>query len=401
MHSTVSAALRNVPERSTAYRMARSAGRFLSKGRSETGRASGPSDVTQQDEHGAILILALIYILTISLIVVALSTWATNDLNNSTKFSNARFVSYSATNATELAIENIRYTPLVGQNQTLVPNPPGYCWGTSGRSTLTTNKISITVWCSTVQNLQSGNTRTVTFSACLSTVVSGVTCAANPLLQAIVIYDDYPKSGGTPRTTSCSLYCGTYATLQNWNWGSTASAASGLNANSITITSTPTNPTAFGTSYTPSATAASLDTVSIVSATPLVCTMSSSGVVSFVKGGSCTLNFDDSGNSFFSPAAEVQQTFSVALAANSITIASSAPSNAVVGGSYIPSATATSSDPVSIGSTTQGVCTMSAGTVNYVAPGTCTLTFDDSGNSIYGPAPQKQQSFNVIAIVNG
>lgn len=297
---------------SMARRNGGSAGYFSLKGRSGLSGESGVGDAIGEDERGAILILALIYILTISVIVVALSTWATNDLNNSTKFSNARSLDYSATNATELAIESIRYTTLVGPNQTLNANPPSYCWGTSatGPSKLTTNNMSITVWCSTSENLRSARTRVVTFSACLSTISSG-SCVLNPLLQAVVIYDDYPPGGGAFLTTQCSLYCGTGATLQNWNWGSTAGSASGLNANAITITSSaPSNPTVGGSTYTPTATATSLDTVAIASATPNVCTMSS-GVVTFVTSGSCTLNFDDAGNAFFSPAAEVQQTFSV------------------------------------------------------------------------------------------
>lgn len=346
------------------------------------------------NERGAILILALIYILTISLIVVALSTWATNDLNNSTKFSNARSTDYAATNATELAIQSIRYTALVNSNQTLNAIPPSYCWGTTAPSVLTTNNVSITVWCSTVMNLKSANTRAVTFSACLSTV-SKTSCASNPLLQAVVIYDDYPKGGGAFLITPCSLSCGTYATLQNWNWGSTAGVASGLNANAITITSPAPPNAAIGGSYRPAATATSLDVVVIASATPGVCTMSS-GVVSFVTSGSCTVNFDDSGNAFFSPATEVQQTFSVVLAANSITITSSAPSNATVGGAvYTPSATATSLDYVPITSATTGVCTISSGDVSFVGAGICTLHFNDPGNSNYAAAAQTQQTFNV------
>ena len=79
----------------------------------------------------------------------------------------------------------------------------------------------------------------------------------------------------------------------------------------ISITSSvPLNVTIGGATYTPTASATSLDTVAIASATPSVCTMSS-GVVTFVASGTCTLNFDDGGNAFFSPAPEVQQTFSV------------------------------------------------------------------------------------------
>ena len=48
--------------------------------------------------------------------------------------------------------------------------------------------------------------------------------------------------------------------------------------------------------------------------------------------GTCTLDFNDPGNTDYLPATQVVQVVSVGQGANSITITSTAPSNAVVGG---------------------------------------------------------------------
>ncbi len=349
-------------------------------------------------ETGAILILALIYILTISLIVIALSTWATNNLNNTAHFTSARLMNYSASNATELAIQNIRYAPLVDPGQTLLAanNPtdtnPSYCWGNGAPSHLLTDAFDMAVWCSTVQYLGAApRTRVVTFSTCLATV-SNTSCALNPLLQAVVSFNDYAVGGSTS--------FGAGAVLEAWDWGSTVGSSSGLKANFITINSSaPSNATVGGT-YTPSASATSLDPVAITSATVSVCTISG-GVVHFIANGVCTLSFNDAGNSNYGAATQIQQTFSVGQTASAITINSSAPSSATVGGTYTPSASATSGDAVVITSATTSVCTVSGGVVHFIGAGTCTLNFDDPGNVNYNAAPQLHQSMTVAASSSG
>jgi hypothetical protein len=348
-------------------------------------------------ESGAVLILALAYILSVSFIVVALSTWATNDLNNTTQFASARSMNYAASNAVQLAIQSIRYNILVGPGQTLGASPPSYCWGTSSTapSHLLTNGVDINVFCSTAENLASAQTRTVTISACRTTVSAGA-CATNPLLQAVVVFNDYPPGGSPALTTSCSQFCGTGATLETWNWGTTSGFTSGLNANLISVTSTaPSAPTVGGATYSPSATATSGDPVVISSSTQSVCSVAG-GTVTFNANGTCTLSFNDAGNANYNAATPVQQTFTVGKFANSITVTSTAPNNATAGGApYFPGATATSGDPVVISSSTQSVCSVAGGTVSFVANGTCTLNFNDAGNSTYAAATQVQQSFAV------
>ncbi len=69
---------------------------------------SGPDD-----ESGAVLVLALVFLVVVSVIVGALTTWTTNDLANSHNFATTQTRQLSATNAVNLAVQSIRYNPLL------------------------------------------------------------------------------------------------------------------------------------------------------------------------------------------------------------------------------------------------------------------------------------------------
>ena len=93
----------------------------------------------------------------------------------------------------------------------------------------------------------------------------------------------------------------------------------------------------------------------------------------------------------------------------SITVTSSAPTDATVGGQYyLPTATSTSGDAVVITAdpSSSAVCTVSevdgSLVVNFIGAGTCVLNFNDPGNgSSYSAATQAQQSFLVSAPMTG
>ncbi|MFI5036642.1 MAG: hypothetical protein ACHQFZ_10615 [Acidimicrobiales bacterium] len=362
-------------------------------------------------ESGAILILALAFIIVVSVTVAALSTWALNSLNNTTKFNSARALDYAAGGATQIAIQSMRYTPLVGTVQspgyTLNASPPSYCWGNGPKSTAPAiNGITISVFCTTIENLASSSTRVVTFYACRSSgaaaAAAAAACVTTPVLQSQVSYNDYPPGGGVTLKNTCTQTCGEGANLLQWDWGPGSSSTVGTIPNTITVTSSaPGNATIGGATYTPVATATSGDLVVVTSATSAVCTFIS-GVVSFVGQGTCTLNFNDSGNGTYAAAPQVQQTFNVGKGTAVITVTSSAPANATIGGpTYVPSATSTSSDTVAITSGTTSVCTIASGIVSFAAAGTCTLNFNDPGNSSYSAATQVQQSFSVTSQTSG
>jgi hypothetical protein len=172
------------------------------------------------DEQGATLILVLIFTLVTSLTVAGLFTALRNDLSNSKNFASARTLQYDATAAIDLAIQSIRYTPLLGSGETLNASPPEPCWtvgSTYGAASTNTTPdgVDIAVWCSTAWFPNSESTRVVTISACLAST-SSTACAQNPVLQSVVTFDDYPAGGSEPDAGECVVYCGTGLTINSW-----------------------------------------------------------------------------------------------------------------------------------------------------------------------------------------
>jgi hypothetical protein len=200
-----------------------------------TRRTERFAERSDRDESGSVLALALLYLIAISLILVGLASWVTNDLNNSSRFSAARSVQFAANSATELAIQNMRYTPLLAAGQTLNASPPAYCWGSGPTSQLaganTVDGVSIEVWCSTAWTPASANTRVVTFSACLSGVNASA-CVVNPTLAAVVAFDDYPPGVSTPNSGVCAVYCGAGLTVESWLWSPKVATVASINPTS-------------------------------------------------------------------------------------------------------------------------------------------------------------------------
>jgi hypothetical protein len=190
-----------------------------------SGRTNGtqPHASVPGDESGAVLILALVFLVTVGGVVGSLSTWAMNDLSNTTHFTSARTLQYAVNGAVETAVQNIRYTPQLSTTQNAsAPGAP--CWGTSSSSQVTINGTNVAVWCSTVWNQASGlSTRVVTFLACpvpagQSAVALAASCATSPTLTAVVAYGDYPTGNNAPNSAECVLYCGTSMTVDSWIW---------------------------------------------------------------------------------------------------------------------------------------------------------------------------------------
>lgn len=198
----------------------------------------------QDSQSGSVLILALVYIISISLVVGALADWAMNDLNNTTHFKSASSLDYAATGAMNVAISSIRYTPLLPNTPTRnVPTATSYCWtpntsapasDPTGVSQVTINSVTVAVWCSTVPTPAHNPSRVVTFYACQSSLTSTsstatvnaamTACASTPLLTAVVQFNDYPQSGGPSTNNSCSAspatlpFCGEGAQTNEWVW---------------------------------------------------------------------------------------------------------------------------------------------------------------------------------------
>ncbi len=377
---------------------ARALQRILSGGATRTG-----SD--NQGESGAILILALVYIIVVSVTVLALASWATNDLSNTTHFNSYSGLQNAASSLTNTAIQSVRHYPIPTTMPTQdVATGQAPCWGSGATySELSVNSGSsgnpvtytVGVWCSTLENLSSSSTRIVTFSTCqLTSRLLGqsnpaAACAARPLLQAVVSFDDYPPQGSSKLTSQCNLIgggtsCGQGMTLENWNWG-------GQLVNYITITSTaPGNAVVGGTQYVPTAIATSGDVVSITSGTSSVCTFAS-GAVSYVADGTCTLDFNDAGSGSYSAANQVTQSFFVGLGTQATLVVTS------TNGSHTAGLTLTTSGGSGTGAVTYAVvngtatgCSIVAGVLKATTSGTCKVTATKAADANYNATSSAQ-----------
>ncbi len=209
------------------------------------GRRAGASSTT--DERGAVLILALIMLIVGTLIVGGLTYEVTNNIQDSTRFKAARSLQYAARSATNLAIQNIRYAPLLVTTaptpSTLNASPPVPCWqNTAGTNTI--SEVSnidgiaeMATWCSTIWTPTSADTRTVTISTCLGPVnvptasqalALASQCAGQPLLQAVIAFDDYPNGQSVPASAQCVTFCGTGMTTVSWTWSPTIPVVTGV-----------------------------------------------------------------------------------------------------------------------------------------------------------------------------
>lgn len=170
------------------------------------------------DEQGSVLIVALIYLCAVGVAMLSLTGWIANDLSNTSRFSNVREEQLAATSVAELAMQNIRYTPLLASTENA--SPPSYCWGSGPSSGISSiDGFSMDAWCSTVWDPTSAATRVVTISICQTTVTASG-CATSPYLQATVTFDDYPPGGAAPVQGPCTDWgwCGEGMTVSGWVW---------------------------------------------------------------------------------------------------------------------------------------------------------------------------------------
>ena len=215
------------------------------------------------DESGSVLVLALIFLVVVSVIVVSLLSWLGTSLSATTVIGQQRSLEAAATNAVNLAIQNTR-TTFATQ---LVNSPPSACWYNSLAQPVQpppdpSSNISIDVWCSMIWQPSSTNTRQITYSACRATTVGGLpisasTCASSPLLQAVVTFDDYttPVVAPAPTPVPCNVtgLCGQSMTENSWQWNPAVPQVSSISPTTSTIAGGVTL-TVTGTGFVPGST---------------------------------------------------------------------------------------------------------------------------------------------------
>jgi Tfp pilus assembly protein PilX len=161
------------------------------------------------DDSGSVLILALVFLVAVSLVVTALVSWVGDDLRNTSNFKAARSLEYASGGAVQLEIQITRYSY---SNATASPVTctPG------GGSAISLDGQSIAVYCTVVLHAASASSRVVTLDACPS-IQTAAACTANPFLQAVVTFDDYSNANVDQCTSSSNdATCGTGMTLSSW-----------------------------------------------------------------------------------------------------------------------------------------------------------------------------------------
>ena len=147
------------------------------------------------------------------------------------------------------------------------------------------------------------------------------------------------------------------------------------------------------------ATADSGLTVSLASSTTSVCTVSGT-TLTLVDEGTCTITASQAGSGDYLAADNVERSFTVSKASQTITFADPG-SKALSLGSFTASSSSDSGLTVSIASSTGSVCSVTGFTVSLLATGTCTLTASQAGNSNYDAATNVERSFSVTASSGG
>jgi hypothetical protein len=128
-----------------------------------------------------------------------------------------------------------------------------------------------------------------------------------------------------------------------------------------------------------------------------ICTVAGS-TVSLVGGGTCTISANQAGNGSYAPAAQAQQSFIVARAAQTVTITSTPPPVDKHSPPYTIVATATSALAVSfsVAAGSSDICSVSGAAVTFLKKGDCVVNANQAGNTKYLPAAQAQQTIVVL-----
>ena len=129
-----------------------------------------------------------------------------------------------------------------------------------------------------------------------------------------------------------------------------------------------------------------------------ICVLSGTTLTAARGGVSCTVSATRAGNSNY---LSVSDSMSVVVEkiVQALTFQSSPPSSPVVGGTYTVSVTSDASlaPAISIANSSSSVCSISAGVVSFLSPGSCVISASQAGNDEYAAAAASQQ-ISVTAI---
>jgi len=185
-------------------------------------------DRRSSDEGGAILILALVFVLIVTLSIFALITFGGVGILNATNLQGQRSLEYAADGATSASIQAVRYSYYPFTNPqpvdclpdgTVLTLPFNHSTNTyeSTTSDITIDGENITVDCIAGQPDPSGAqfSRVVTFYACLQ---AAAPCTANnAVVAATVKFEDVSQAGVDQCLSATDTStCGTGEVISSW-----------------------------------------------------------------------------------------------------------------------------------------------------------------------------------------
>ena len=215
-----------------------------------------------------------------------------------------------------------------------------------------------------------------------------------------------PLANGTATFNTTTLDAGTYSVTAAYSGDNTFAGSTSAPAQSLTINSQASQTITFTMSapltevykgtFPVAATATSGLTVTLTvdASSASVCSLVGATVTMNSGTGTCTIDANQSGNTNYSAAPQVQTSATATLASQTITFNAIPPQ---VVGTLSLSASASSGLQVSFTSLTTTVCTVSGTTASLLTPGTCTIQASQAGNADYQAATPVSQSFQVSA----
>ena len=239
------------------------------------------------------------------------------------------------------------------------------------------------------------------FSTTFNGAARSLTASTSPTGKNLVV--TYGGVNGTTyNSTFAPVNAGTYvvsAVVDEANFDGTESASLVIaKATQSAITFLDTSTGEFGSTHQLVAVGGSGSgelTYSVVSGP---CTVNAtSGVLTPTGAGSCVVQATRAASTNFLVASSSPRTITIAKGAQSVAFTSIVPSNPVKDSTYAPAASASSGLTTTISITTgNGVtCSLSNGTVTFLASGMCTITASQAGNSDYLAATSVTQTIEV------
>jgi RHS repeat-associated protein len=303
-------------------------------------------------------------------------------------------VSFSALTPLVCTVSGSTVTLLSGSPCTIAANQPGnatYAAAAQVTRTFTISKASQTITFATISTKTLLNTPL----ALAATASSGLTVSFASTTPAICTVS------GSTATLLTAGTCGiTASQAGNASFNAAAPVARTFSVTKVSQTITfasITTKTLLNTPLALTATSNSGLAVVLSSTTPAICTVSGTSAT-LLAAGSCSIVASQPGDSAYNAATSVTRTFSVTKASQTITLATIS-NRAYSATPFQISPTVSSGLPLALASTTPAVCSVAtdAGVtrVTMLAAGTCTITANQAGSTVYNAATQVTRSFTI------